>query len=124
MDEIEDRFGKSTPRRRDLFIRLRLFVELDRHCGPARILVDGSFVSSKPEPGDVDVVIWFGVKYFELLKHDDGEAILLEEMFDKGEPGEAFLVETESQWNGWVDFFSQNRKRFKKRKGLVEINLT
>lgn len=124
MDEIEDRFGKSTPRRRDLFIRLRLFVELARHCGPARILVDGSFVSSKPEPGDVDVVIWLGVKYFELLKHDDGEAILLEEMFDKGEPGEAFLVETESQWNGWVDFFSQNRKRFKKRKGLVEINLT
>ncbi len=124
MDEIEERFGKGTSRRKDLFIRLRLFVELARHCGALRILVDGSFVTSKPEPGDVDVVIWLGAKYFELLEHNDGEAILLEEMFDGGEPQEIFMVDTEPKWNGWVEFFSQIRARFNKRKGLVEVRLT
>jgi hypothetical protein len=71
MDEIEERFGKSTSRRKTLFIRLRLFVELSRHCSALRILVD-----------------------------------------------------TEPKWNGWVEFFSQVRRRLNKRKGLVEVKLT
>lgn len=95
MSEIEDRFGKSTPRRQELFARLRMFVDLARHCDAVRIFVNGSFVTAKPEPGDVDVVIWTSEKYFELLEKADHQAVLLEEMFDRRIPEEAFWVDTE-----------------------------
>jgi hypothetical protein len=71
MNEIEERFGKSTPQRKMLFERLRMFVELAQHCGAQRMFVNGSFVTAKPEPSDVDVVIWVGTKYVELLNNDD-----------------------------------------------------
>jgi len=124
MNEIEDCFGKSTPRRQELFERLRTFVELARHCGALRVFVNGSFVTAKPEPGDVDVVIWMSEKYFELLEQADKDAVLLEEMFDKREPKEAFLADAEWKWNGWVEFFSRVRGELSKRKGLVEVKLT
>ncbi|MFQ5628776.1 MAG: hypothetical protein ACE5I1_08450, partial [bacterium] len=71
MDEIEILFGKSTQRRKELFQWLQNFVELAKHCGALRILVDGSFVTAKPEPKDVDVVIWLGAKYLSLLDQED-----------------------------------------------------
>jgi hypothetical protein len=123
MDEIEDRFGKSTSRRQNLFIRLRLFAELAQHCGAVRMFVNGSFVTAKAEPEDVDVVIWIGAEYVERLTHDDGEAILLDEIVDRGEPQEVFLVDTEQKWDGWIEFFSQVRGFSGKYKGIVEIKL-
>lgn len=122
MSEIEDRFGKSTPRRQELFARLRMFVDLARHCGALRIFVNGSFVTAKPEPGDVDVVVWTSEKYFELLEQADHQAVLLEEMFDRRIPEEAFWVDAEWKWNGWLEFFSRVRENLNKRKGPVEVN--
>jgi hypothetical protein len=123
MNEIEERFGKSTPRRSELFARLHTFVELARHCGALRMFINGSFVTAKPEPGDVDVVIWLSENYYELLKRADKEAIRLEEMFDTREPAEAFSVFEELDWNEWIDFFSLVREYPNKRKGLVEVKL-
>lgn len=123
MDEIEDRFGKNTSRRKDLFMRLRLFVELARHCDALRRFVNGSFVTAKAEPEDVDVVIWVSGKYYKLIEQEDKEAIRLEEMFVKREPKEPFLVDTEQEWNGWMEFFSRVRGHLSKRKGLVEVKL-
>ncbi len=123
LNELEDRFGGSTTRRKDLFIRLRLFVELARHCGALRLFVNGSFVTAKTEPNDVDVVVWIGAKYLDLLANDDGEAILLEQMADSGEPQEVFLVDSEQKWNGWLEFFSQVCEHTNKQKGLVEVKL-
>jgi hypothetical protein len=122
MDEIEERFGQSTPLRQELFERLRLFVELARHCGALRMFVNGSFVTAKPEPGDVDLVIWLGEKYFDLLKNADQKASRLEEIFDTREPGEAFSVFEEIDWNDWIDFFSLVREHPDKQKDLVEVN--
>ncbi len=125
MDQIAERFGKSTPRRQELFERLRMFVELAQHCGALRMFVNGSFVTAKPEPGDVDVVIWLGTKYLELLEQNDESAIRLEEMFDTRQPKEAFWVDTEQKWSGWVEFFSRARGHLhlRKQKGLVEVKL-
>jgi hypothetical protein len=55
--EVEKRFGKNTPQRRKLFERLKLFVEMARHCGALKLLINGSFVTAKGDPNDVDVVI-------------------------------------------------------------------
>lgn len=123
MGEIAERFGKSTPRRKELCERLCSFVELARHCGALRMFVNGSFVTAKSEPGDVDVVIWLGEKYFELIERADDKALRLEEMFDTREPEEAFAVFEEIEWNEWIYFFSLIREYPNHHKGLVEVKL-
>ncbi len=123
MNEIEERFGQSTPRRKEMFERLRMFVELAQHCGALRMFVNGSFVTSKSEPRDVDVVIWPGTRYIELLNNNDENAKRLKKMFDTRMPKEALLATDEQEWEGWVLFFSRIRGHLSKRKGLVEVKL-
>ena len=124
MNEIEERFGQSTPQRQMLFERLRMFVDMARHCGALRMFVNGSFVTAKPEPSDVDVVIWLGARYIELLNNDDENAKRLKKMFDTRVPKEALLASDEQEWDGWILFFSRIRGHLSKRKGLVEVKLS
>jgi len=57
-DEIERRFGKGTPRRSSALAKLRHLHELAARTGALeRFLIFGSFVSSKAEPRDVDIVL-------------------------------------------------------------------
>jgi hypothetical protein len=58
--EIKARFGsfQGSDRRPQLFARLEGFVAEVRAAGLVRaILVDGSFVTDKPEPNDIDLVL-------------------------------------------------------------------
>ena len=123
LNEIRERFGQTSERRRMLFGRLRTFVELARYVEALRMFVDGSFVTAKTEPGDVDVVIWVGEKFLELLEQEDEKALNVELMFLTREPKEAFAVFDEYGWNFWLDFFSSVRNREDERKGLVEVCL-
>ncbi len=56
--EITFRFGTSTKQRRRLALRLRRWIELAQRIAAHRLFVDGSFVTSNPEPSDVDAVVW------------------------------------------------------------------
>ena len=53
-DEILERFG-WTSRRRELLAGLKAALEKLREAGCRRIFVNGSFVTDKDEPGDIDV---------------------------------------------------------------------
>ncbi len=119
--EVEERFGKTAPRRKKLFERLKLFVELANHCGAIKMLIDGSFVTAKPEPGDVDVVIRLTQPHEELLAQQDAQAQELERMFESREPKEAFAAYYEDRWEDWVKFFSKVKGSSTLCKGLVEI---
>ena len=55
--EIEERFGRETEVRRVQTESLRWLVDLARRAGVQRIVIDGSFVSTTPEPNDVDCVL-------------------------------------------------------------------
>jgi hypothetical protein len=55
--EVIFRFGSLTPRRRRLALRLRRWMELARLVGGRRLLIDGSFITAKAEPQDIDAVI-------------------------------------------------------------------
>lgn len=58
LDDIGLRFGSSNDRRQELFEKLQRFVALVRGFNlMSALVVDGSFVTSKPVPGDVDVVL-------------------------------------------------------------------
>lgn len=123
LDEIWERFGCISERRRILFERLRIFVELARHVEALRMFVGGSYITAKTNPGDVDVVIWIGDKFLELLEQEDERALNLELMFLTREPKEAFAVFDEEGWNAWLDFFSSLKGREDIQKGLVEVCL-
>lgn len=60
LGEVRDLFGKfqSTDRRPMLFDKLKTFIEAAREVGFVRfVIVDGSFVTSKPDPGDIDLIV-------------------------------------------------------------------
>lgn len=121
--EIEERFGRASSRRKELFERLMYFMDLARHCGATKMLIDGSFVTSKPDPGDVDVVIRLGQTHEDLIAKQDMRALELERIFESREPKEAFAAYYEDRWEDWIRFFSKVKGSATLCKGLVEIKL-
>jgi len=74
VEEIRARFGRESELRRVQMESLRWMVELARRAGVQRIVVNGSFVTDKLEPNDVDCVLLVGTGF----PHDEAaEAELL-----------------------------------------------
>jgi hypothetical protein len=121
--EATFRFGTQSRRRRRLTVRLRRWIELGRAIGARRLLVDGSFVTTKPEPEDVDAVMFVPANFSELVAQGVEAALELEEMFLTRQPEELFPAEDDAVWQGWCNFFSRTREPDQRRKGLVEILL-
>ena len=121
--EVTFRFGSSSPRRRRLALRLRRWTELARKIGGQRLLIDGSFVTAKNEPNDIDAVLLLPKNFERQISGGIQSAIELEEMLLTRRPEEMFAAEDETDWNDWVDFFSRTREADGRRKGLVEIEL-
>jgi len=67
--EVTFRFGADTPRRKRLALRLRRWIELSRAIAAPRLFVDGSFVTSKPEPNGVDAVVWLRNNFAERVSN-------------------------------------------------------
>ena len=58
LDEVIARFGGGTPRRQGVTARLLRIRELGRATGKLeRFIIFGSYVTAKPEPNDVDIVL-------------------------------------------------------------------
>ena len=123
LNEIWERFGRTSSRRDMLFQRLQGFVKLAQHVEALRMFVNGSYVTAKTDPGDVDVVIWVGEEFSQLLEQEDELALNLKCIFLTREPEEAFAAYDEGDWNRWFDFFSSIGEREGERKGLVEVKL-
>lgn len=121
--EVTFRFGSTTPRRRRLVLRFRRWIVLAKEVGARRLLIDGSFVTAKPEPDDIDAVILLPVNFAIQVEQGDESAIELEQMLLTRSPGELFAAEDQSDWSEWSEFFSRTRESDGRRKGLVEIQL-
>ena len=121
--EVADRFGRGTVRRVALMARVAQWLALARAVGARRFLVDGSFVTAKPEPGDVDCVCWLPADFEQQFLRDKSEAIRLYQMLVTRRPEELFGVFTAHRWERWITFFSQTREPDGRRKGLVEVML-
>ena len=119
--EVVFRFGSTTPRRRRLALRLRRWVELARRVGAERLLIDGSFVTDKPDPWDVDVVVLLPDDFQRQVERGVDAALELEQMLLSRQPAELFAAEDDEDWTEWVEFFSRTREADGRRKGLVEI---
>jgi hypothetical protein len=85
--------------------------------------LDGSFVSAKKDPGDVDAVLFVPRDFEQQVEDGNEAAVELEGMLLTRQPEELFAAEDEADWQEWVDFFSRTREPDGRRKGLVEIQL-
>jgi hypothetical protein len=121
--EVTFRFGTQGGRRQRLVLRLRQWISLARAVNASRLLVDGSFVTSKPEPIDIDSVVLLPQDFGDQIKRGIEAAIELESMIMTRRPEEIFAAEDEEDWHDWVEFFSRTREADGRRKGLVEVIL-
>ena len=85
--------------------------------------MDGSFVTSKSEPDDIDAVILLPIRFQQQVETNLEPALELEEMLVTRRPEELFAAEDEQDWNAWVEFFGRTRESDGRRKGLVEVLL-
>jgi hypothetical protein len=121
--EVMFRFGSLSRRRRRLVLRIRRWIELARLIGGLRLLIDGSFVTAKAEPDDIDAVILLPPGFQHQIEQGIEAALELEEMILTRRPEEIFAAEDETDWNEWIEFFSRTREADGRRKGLVEVKL-
>jgi hypothetical protein len=121
--EVTFRFGAATARRRRLVLRLRRWLDLSRLTHARRFLVDGSFVTTKAEPKDVDAVVLLADDFEQQISDGIDAALELEEMLLTRRPEEIFAAEDTHDWDEWVEFFTRTRESDGRRKGLVEIEL-
>ncbi|MEX2216915.1 MAG: hypothetical protein WD768_22570 [Phycisphaeraceae bacterium] len=112
LDEIEARFGLETEIRRVQMESLRWLVDLAWKAGVERVVVNGSFVTDKAEPNDVDCALLAGRDY--PVDQKASEAL---------EAGLPFInggVVTADDFREYVeDTFVTDRKLV--QKGMVEI---
>jgi hypothetical protein len=121
--EVTFRFGSSTKRRQRLTLRLRQWIELCRAVGCKRLLIDGSYVTVKARPHDIDAVVLLPSNFTMQVSADFAPAVKLEEMLLTRRPEELFAAEDDDDWQEWFEFFSRTREPDGCRKGLVEIEL-
>lgn len=121
--EVLFRFGASNRKRRRLALRLRRWLQLSRDVGAIRFFVDGSFVTEKSMPDDVDAVVLLPTNFEQQIFNGIESALELEEMLLTRRPEEIFGAEDEADWLEWVEFFSRTREPDDRRKGLVEVAL-
>jgi len=121
--EVTFRFGTENRRRRQLILRVRRWIQLSRKIQASRLFIDGSFVTAKHEPNDVDAVVLLPNDFEWQLAADSETATEFEQMLLTRRPEEIFAAEDETDWLEWVEFFSRTRESDGRRKGLVEIQL-
>lgn len=114
IDEIEMRFGRQSELRRVQMESVRWLLDLARRAGVARLVLNGSFVTDRYEPHDVDCVLLIGLGF----PHDaDAEEELL-----RGLPFLDIAVVTEDRFRMLVDkIFATDRRLISK--GVVEVIL-
>ncbi|MEO5840293.1 MAG: hypothetical protein ABIQ73_08290 [Acidimicrobiales bacterium] len=121
-DEVVDRFG-WTERRRRLLDGLAEAIELLGEAGCRKVWLNGSFVTSKDEPGDFDAC-WDS----EGVDLDALDPVLLDLSDHRAAQkarfgGELFPNVTESQSGlSFAEFFQNERDT--SRKGIVVIHLS
>ena len=128
LPELRGRFGKSLggDHRSRLFARLEeLFQTMQRSGLFAALLVDGSFVTAKLAPNDIDLVALL------LPGHDFERDLLMSEyalvsrsMLRRRFGFDVLIAERGSPLHDtYVDFFSRVRDNPDMRKGLLCVNL-
>jgi hypothetical protein len=128
MDEVKERFGqfRISDRRFRLYRQLKEYVTQARSTDEVRaVVIDGSFVTEKAEPGDIDIIV---VISRDLLSRP-GLSPHVYNVISKRQVKKRFeldlfvALDDSEELLRQVDFFSQVRGRPGARKGLLRVDL-
>ena len=92
--------------------------ELSAHSISSEILVNGSFVTSKIDPGDVDFVVMVNADQISSESQMNFLEKIKNQIFEKCHsfviflfpPGDKFHAQSEDKRDDWTNWFSSNRK--------------
>lgn len=127
LDEIQQRFGsfQGTDCRVQLYGALLRYTEEARRTGLVRALViDGSFVTSKPDPGDVDLLVVLS----EQLPANDlppfAYNVISKKKIRRMYPFDAFIAHDDGPaYRELVAFFAQVKSQPGAIKGILRVEL-
>lgn len=133
-DEVAPAFGQfqRTGGRIQLTVKLGEFLDEPRRSGIiVAVLIDGSYVTGKHEPNDIDIVVLYRADFDLRQELRPFEYNVLSRRVLRSRFGfDAFIERDGSEgYYGWIDFFSQIRLNdpdqatSRIRKGLLRIDL-
>lgn len=126
LDEIYERFGRfnGTEQRPNLYKKLVEFVKATKSSNlGAKLIVNGSFTSNKPDPGDIDLVV-------ELPANHDLAADLTPDAYNSisrkrvaKRYGFDILVAAEGSVNhaNYLDLYQSLKNREDRKKGVLRL---
>src|ERR1700730_4260993 len=115
MAELIARFGSGSEEREAEISELVQFIETARTAGVRRLLVNGSFVTGKLAPNDVDVVFLPGPDYPRTEPRLDDEELVWPFL-------QIIVAADDADFEAWaIRQFATDRK--KRPKGVVEVVL-
>ncbi len=115
MSELVARFGSDSEERTTEINELVRFIEAAKAAGVRRLLVNGSFVTGKLSPNDVDVVFLPGSDYPRESRPLDGDELVWPFL-------QIIIAADDADFEAWAtrQFATDRRKR---PKGVVEVLL-
>lgn len=124
--EIEERFAgfQGSDRRIRLFEKLRSYVAEVRFADLARaLIIDGSFVTAKPDPGDIDLILVLKPDHVLMAELRPFEYnVVSKRRVRQNYRFDLFVVAPDSMlYLQRIDFFYQVRDQPTLRKGLLRV---
>jgi hypothetical protein len=115
MAELVARFGIGSEERGAEISELVQFIKAAKTAGVRRLLVNGSFVTAKPSPNDVDVVFLPGADYPRQSQPLDGDELVWPFL-------QIIIAADDADFEAWAtrQFATDRRKR---PKAVVEVLL-
>jgi hypothetical protein len=115
IDELAARFGTGSEERTTEMSELRQFIEAAKQAGVRRVMINGSFVTGKLAPNDVDVVILPGPNYPGQNADLDNDELVWPFL-------QILFAADDTDFEAWATKqFSTDRKG--RHKGVVEVIL-
>ncbi len=115
VDELVSRFGSGSEERETEINELVFFIDAAKKAGVRRLLVNGSFVTGKLAPNDVDVVILPGPDYPRQSQELESNELVWPFL-------QIIVAADDIDFESWaIKQFSTDRR--KRAKGVVEVTL-
>jgi hypothetical protein len=115
IEELAARFGNGSEERATEISELLQFIEAAQRAGVRRLLVNGSFVTAKLAPNDVDVVLLPGPGYPRQGPRLDSDELVWPFL-------QIIVAADDADFEAWaITQFGTDRKR--RPKGVVEVIL-
>src|ERR1043166_45451 len=126
--ELKARFGvfQDSDRRPKLFAQLESFVaEAEAARLVQWLVVDGSFVTAKPDPNDIDLILVVASGHDFTADLSPAEYNVLSKQRVRRRYGFDLLVARAGsiEHDRWVEFFQQVRLESGRRKGIIRLSL-